>query len=177
MRDDLATIARRCGTDKGDAHSYIPIYEEAFGPIRFRPLVLLEIGIFMGDSLRMWSEYFPNAAIIGVDVNPEYVQHAAPIRFCGGILCDVADKAALDLATAGMRFDIVIDDGSHLLEQQLAALEVLMSKMMPGGLYYVEDITRIEDVERFAVWRPTVYDLRDVRGRSDDVLLLVRPGA
>jgi cyclopropane fatty-acyl-phospholipid synthase-like methyltransferase len=36
----------------------------------------LEIGVFKGDSLRTWADYFLNADIIGIDINPNCTEHA-----------------------------------------------------------------------------------------------------
>ena len=56
-------------TDKSSlGHNYSPTYERFFEEFRDKEFSLLEIGIDKGDSLRAWEEYFPNAAINGVDI-------------------------------------------------------------------------------------------------------------
>ena len=49
---------------------YFPIYEKHFGPIRNKPIKILEIGILNGGSLEMWRYYFSEATIVGIDINP-----------------------------------------------------------------------------------------------------------
>ena len=49
---------------------YFPIYEKHFEPIRNKPIKILEIGILNGGSLEMWRYYFPEATIVGIDINP-----------------------------------------------------------------------------------------------------------
>lgn len=41
---------------------------------------------------------------------------------------------------SGGKFDIIIDDGGHLYNQQKATFEVLWETLSPGGLYYMEDL-------------------------------------
>ena len=70
----LQEIGLKTGTDKS-AHtykniSYLDIYERYFNKIKNDVKVFVEIGIFNGKSLKMWKEYFPNAIIYGIDINP-----------------------------------------------------------------------------------------------------------
>ena len=56
-------------TDKGTRHSYIPIYEELFPSENRKDIKnVLEIGIAWGGSIKLWSDYFPNAKICGIDI-------------------------------------------------------------------------------------------------------------
>ena len=55
----LEEIALHTGTDKNaTGHNYASIYAELFAPYRHAPARVLEIGVWEGASLRMWSEYF-----------------------------------------------------------------------------------------------------------------------
>jgi hypothetical protein len=57
------------GTDKGSTtHGYPRHYDRILGHLRHEPITLLEIGIFPGASLRMWSRYFDVATIVGADI-------------------------------------------------------------------------------------------------------------
>ena len=38
------------------------------------------------------------------------------------------------------RIDILIDDGGHLVEQQIVTLEEMLPRLAPGGIYLCEDI-------------------------------------
>lgn len=67
---ELEAIGKETGTDKcSDAHDYLRKYEFFLRRFREQPMTLLELGVFHGDSLRMWSCYFPKAHIVGVDIN------------------------------------------------------------------------------------------------------------
>ena len=57
-------------SDKGYPHTYVPVYEELFKPLRESITSVLEIGIAQGGSLALWNEYFYNAKLIyGIDFN------------------------------------------------------------------------------------------------------------
>ena len=56
-------------TDKDTTHCYIEqFYESAFEPYRSKKISILEIGISLGASLKLWKEYFKNSIhVIGID--------------------------------------------------------------------------------------------------------------
>ena len=51
--------------------NYFEIYESYFKKFQRKNIRLLEIGVQYGGSLKMWNEYFPNAKIFGIDINPD----------------------------------------------------------------------------------------------------------
>ena len=62
------------GSDKLVVHNYPVAYEEMFEPIRNKVQNVLEVGVAGGWSLKIWEEYFPNATIHGVDIDPDTFQ-------------------------------------------------------------------------------------------------------
>ena len=77
-------------------------------------------------------------------------------------------------------FDYVIDDGSHNVDDQKSSFMLLWDRLLPNAKYFIEDIVSIEVAEDLAafVWaftgfQPIIYDLRHVKGRYDDILLMV----
>ena len=74
-------------------------------------------------------------------------------------------------------FDVIIDDGSHKLHHQTEAFKLLFPRLNPGGVYIIEDILNFErDRKTYAALHPSfkALDLRHVKGRGDDVLLIYR---
>jgi len=65
----LEVLASRHGTDKGSVHSYAKVYEKMFSKWKDKPLALLEIGVYHCESMRMWLDYFPNAEVVGMDID------------------------------------------------------------------------------------------------------------
>jgi hypothetical protein len=117
------TIFLKYNTDKILHDKYFPAYEELFLPLRKKINLLFEIGVGHGGSIRGFRDYFPNAQIVGFEINPE--------RQFG------TDRAAVELGDAtNEKFikemldkygdpDIVIDDGSHESKDIKASFRLL----------------------------------------------------
>ena len=118
---------------------YFEVYERYFARYRGTDVHVVEIGVYQGGSLQMWKSYFGDRAhIYGVDVHPD----------CRGFeeervrvfLGDQGDRAFLRrLAGEIPRIDILIDDGGHRMEQQIATFETLFPHVAPDGVYLCED--------------------------------------
>lgn len=174
--------------DKGDVHSYIEVYESLFAPYRRPGTTLLEIGLFHGASMRMFEGYFAEGDVWGIDASDQPHGGMANLRpmIAEGthniIIGDATDPCSLsDWDSPGMpplSFDIIIDDAAHNLSQQLALYAAHRRRLRPGGLYIIEDIENLDrDRAIFAAIDPSrrveILDRRHVKGRFDDVLLVV----
>ena len=142
--NNLQKIGECTGSDKVYGHNYIPIYQDYFKTIRKDKLKFLEIGIggyedpnAGGESLHMWSEYFPNSQIIGADLFEKDLKLPKNIKT---ILLDQSDEG--QIAEVGRKygpFDIIIDDGSHDSSHIIKTFNTLFKNMNNNGLYFVED--------------------------------------
>jgi hypothetical protein len=121
-------------------HHYFEIYHRHFERFRGRAPVVVEIGVFHGGSLQMWRDYFGKGAqIVGVDVNPECRMLAGESMTV--VIGDQADRRFLaELRGRFPRIDILIDDGGHTMEQQIATFEELYPHVQPNGVYLCEDL-------------------------------------
>jgi tetratricopeptide (TPR) repeat protein len=126
------------GTDKSSlGHGYLQYYEEFLRPIRHERFVLVEIGIFGGASLRCWKSYFPNAQIIGIDIDANCKRHEEErIRIEIG---SQDDPEFIDKVVQKERPLVVIDDGSHRAHHMIATFERIFPALLPGGYYIFED--------------------------------------
>ena len=119
---------------------YFPVYERHLGKFRGQEVHILEIGVYSGGSMQMWKQYFGDKAhIYGVDIEPvcrQYEDEQTKI-FIG----DQADTNFWnDVLAQVPRIDIVVDDGGHQTDQQIATLEALLPHIQPGGVFICEDI-------------------------------------
>jgi demethylmacrocin O-methyltransferase len=150
LRGNLDLLARVYGTDKSSRlHNYTRHYAEHLKPIRHEVRSVLEIGIgglssrhgydteAGGMSLRMWQDFFPNARIVGMDIERKVVT-GERISVEQGSQDDPVFLA--DLAARYGPFDIVIDDGSHIGRHVRASLDALFDHVKPGGFYVIEDL-------------------------------------
>ena len=154
-------------TDKGTAHSYIPFYEEVLKPYyEAQPINLLEIGIGNGQSLMLWRSYFSHRAshIFGIDKNQ------ADERVHGDwfeIIEDATNPKAYEWLPA---MDIIIDDGSHYVEEIIKTFLLAKHLLKSNGIYIIEDIqddTVIKEIESVAYFQ--IVDRRKY-GQYDDRL-------
>jgi len=102
------------------------------------PKFLFEIGVYKGDSLRVWQDFFPHCKIVGLDINEEAKVLAPEFEVYVG---NQRDTKLLDkiFSTHGLP-DIIIDDGGHTRSQQITSLAHIFPKMSPDSLYIIEDM-------------------------------------
>ena len=135
----LDELGIRSVTDKCSLfHDYLSKYERLFAPFRDTPFTLLEIGVFDGGSLRLWEDYFPRAAIVGVDIRTECKQHEGGRRVVE--IASQADLAAMSAIGQKYQPAIIIDDGSHQADHILISFQALYPTLRDGGIYIVEDL-------------------------------------
>ena|SRR5271165_3778488 len=173
----------RSGCDKGTVHSYIETYSEIFSPFRTSAKRVLEIGLMSGNSLRMWEEYFERSQVFGVDLCDTPHNGMADLRplIAEGNhrvhLFDATSKDQVEEHFADLKFDVIIDDASHYLPHQIAIYENLKSHVAPGGIYVIEDVENFErdGASLLALSdRSKVIDLRAIKNRYDDVLVVIQ---
>ncbi len=131
----LHKLGKQHNTDKSYLHGYLDYYQGHLQTIKDKKIRFLEVGIHMGDSLRMWEEYFQNGEIIGADIDDKSDVDG------GRIKTYKVDQTKPDqLRSIPGNFDVIVDDGGHTMEQQQVTLSVLMDKLNSGGTYILEDL-------------------------------------
>ena len=118
---------------------HFPIYDSYFEEIQNKPLRLLEIGVAWGGSLFTWQQYFPYAFITGIDTNPECQKFEKEnIKVFIGDQADSTFLKQVNQQTGP--FDIIVDDGGHMMNQQITSFKTLFPLLNDGGFYVIEDI-------------------------------------
>lgn len=122
---------------------YSTHYEKFFKPLRDKPIRLLEIGVKEGQSLKFWRKYFhnPKTEIFGIEINPEPLKGFSEENtkiFYGS----QSDEAFLQRVVDEIKeVDIIIDDGSHQIQDQITSFEFLFKQVLaPTGIYVIEDL-------------------------------------
>lgn len=170
--------------DKNSVHSYLPIYEEILAPYRHTAKNMLEIGLMSGESLRMWTEYF-DGKVYGIDCIETPIDGLADLRpiIAEGqhniVIGDATSEEVIEKHFSGIKWDIVIDDGSHQIEHQLKTIEIFKNRMNKGGMIIIEDIQDIDrDIHVFRViggmMAAEIIDRRHIKSRYDDVLAVIK---
>jgi len=166
---ELEEIGKKHGTDKGTIHSYLKIYEEKFEKWKNSSISLLELGVQKGCSCKMWLEYFKEANIIGIDIKalPVNIQNQ---RFTMHV-CNVINAK---LSIPENSLDIIIDDASHKIEQQLFCLRYFWKYLKPEGYYFIEDVQSQESLPQFQGMGEVTNHVLLKNGRYDDILVEIR---
>lgn len=139
----LTEIANKHNTDKGtvayEAHGYTEEYEK-YIPDKGE-FILLEIGIWHGDSLRMWNEYNSDMSAHGLDIDYNCLKwvdtYLHPFVHIGNATNSLFIDKVLSISG---KPDFIIDDGSHKYEDILASFKLLYPKLKKGGYYFIEDL-------------------------------------
>jgi hypothetical protein len=130
------------GTLRNAGHSYTYFYDKLFSPLRDKPILMLEIGVSGGGSLKMWYEYFPNATIIALDINDE--KELSNDRVYVYQLDQSNETELVNFVNQCNKnkyeFDIIIDDGSHHMYDQQITLGYLFPVLKSKGIYIIEDL-------------------------------------
>lgn len=155
VSDSLGAALRQCGSDKSTVHDYHKLYAKLLGERRGDSLTIVEVGIgsidpailsnmgpngVPGGSLRGFEAVFPQAAIIGADIDETILFQTERIA-C--VWCDQTSEdgfTKIDGLLAGRRIDLLIDDGLHALDANLRTLRYGLSRLATGGVIVIEDI-------------------------------------
>jgi hypothetical protein len=140
--EPLPQIFDRYRSDKNTSfHNYCRQYDRLVQEYRGKPIRLLEIGIFKGESLKIWREVFPNAStIVGVDITPGCKEYEDISRNIFVQIGNATNPEIIQLLQSQYGpFDIIIDDGSHVNRDVIQSFELLFPLLNNNGLYIIED--------------------------------------
>lgn len=140
MRSKELNLNKYDDTDK-IANKMFDYYDKVLEPWVDREVKVLELGVYKGDSLLLWSDYFSKGTIVGIDVKlaknfipGERVQVYEGSQGDTEFLSEVANKVAPE------GFDIIIDDASHIgILTKKSFWHLFENHLKPGGLYAIED--------------------------------------
>lgn len=203
----LGQLCDLYGSDKGTnnfeqhpfdwwPHRYTDFYEILFHSIRKDVRNVLECGIGTsnaaypanmgrgakpGASLRVWRDYFPDAMIYGVDIDPEVLFFEERIST---FFMDQTNPDSVAAALASFlpgTFDLIIDDGLHTFEANLNLFNNSKFLMSNRGLYVIEDVTPsnmkklLSTISAYDEFESTPIIFHE-KGRSQELnsLLLIR---
>ncbi len=141
----LDYLFKKYETDKSNAsHGFTKYYTNHLNKLKNRRLNFLEIGSATGGSAAAFVHYFDKSNVFCLDVNLTLVKYKSDkINFFGldssnskmlyKFLKNVEEKFSVK------KFDVIIDDGSHILSDQLFSINYFFKYLKKGGYYIIED--------------------------------------
>lgn len=143
----------RYGSDKNTHHSYGPLYDTLF-PEPERVRAVLEVGIACGGGILAFREIFPNAVVVGFDKEPCHHarvgstdNHIYPITPRPERLeihqGDMRNRADLLRAVNGRQFDLIVEDATHVIDDNLRTLFWLWPFLAREGIYIIEEFDNV----------------------------------
>jgi precorrin-6B methylase 2 len=161
-------------------HSYIDnFYNEEFKKYKNKNISLCEIGIDTGGSIAIWSKYFPDSNIIGIDNNTSRLKDEYKSYNFDNVRYIIDNAYDSDLVKSLPNFDIIIDDGPHTFESQKEFIQLYSSKLNPGGVMIIEDVKSIDYIEEFNKilmpgYTSEFIDLTVTDNLYDSILYIIR---
>jgi hypothetical protein len=165
-KTELCKLFYKYGSDKCPQifHSYSEKYYEIVKDHKFNFENVLEIGIGtneimkpivgesyqIGSSLRAWRDFFVNAEVFGLDIdktvlfNCERISTFYTDQSNGESLLWTIGEIKREMNDDNLKFDLIIDDGSHIISHMTLSFEVLSEFLKPNGIYIIEDIKKNE---------------------------------
>ena len=181
----LVEIADNERTDKNTVHSYLPLYQELLKGKKETAKNVLEVGIYTGGSIKLWSDFFPNATTYGLDIIADYhiwdeLKNKDRIKLYTSYDAYNDGDFNTNFLNKDTRFDFMLDDGPHTLESMKQFIKLYSQVMTDDGILIIEDVQSYDWIEVLKNEVPEhlkkyikVYDLRQNKNRYDDIVFSI----
>jgi hypothetical protein len=179
--EQLEAVFERFGSDKARSHYHLLYGSILSDPVKITDL--LEVGLGTnnpevvshmgkegrpGASLRAFREFLPEATLYGADIDKDILFQEDRIKT---FFVDQTAPQSFELLGASIapEFDLIIDDGLHAPDANIATLTFGLERLKVGGWLVVEDIP----YRALPVWQviatllPNQYESQIIDGRWD----------
>jgi hypothetical protein len=165
----LSILCDLYGSDKGElqkgsqlrrwpAHTYADFYEMLFEQKREAVRSVLECGMGTNDpslvssmgmkgqpgaSLRVWRDYFPQADVVGIDIDRDilFTEDRIQTYYCDQASAQSVTEFKRAASMPAESVDIIIDDGLHEFHAGKTLFENTFDLLKGDGLYIIEDVS------------------------------------
>ena len=181
----LIEIVDNSRTDKNTVHSYLPLYQHLLISKKETAKNVLEVGICNGGSIKLWSDFFTNATVYGLDImsinnvwegiknNKKIILHTSTDAYN-------ANFFITNFLNKNIKFDFMLDDGPHSLESMKTFIKLYSQIMTDDGILIIEDVQSWDWINLLRNEVPEnlrefikVYDLRRYKNRYDDIVFTI----
>lgn len=119
-------------------------------------ILILEIGVQNGFSMRAWCDAYPNADVYGIDIDSNCM--SKDVGRAKIFIGSATNREFLQSVAGTKLFDVIIDDGGHIADQQQIAFDELFKVLVHGGVYIIEDLHVATDASRQSVGYSNTID-------------------
>ena len=182
---NLEEIVDNSRTDINTVHSYLPLYQKLLINKKETAKNVLEIGIYYGGSIKLWSDFFTNANVYGLDImninnvwesiknNEKIILHTSTDAYNNDFFIN-------HFLNKNIRCDFMLDDGPHTLKSMIQFIKLYSQIMTDDGILIIEDVQTWDwiDILKNAVPENLkqfikTYDLRPNKNRYDDIVFTI----
>ena len=159
---ELCEIGKKYNSDRSPhnlnrhRHAYTGIYHFLFHGIRTNKINVAEIGIYKNEGMKLFRDYFYNANLYGYELHQHLIDDAEKdnLRNTKYFPMEVNDPLSIKegLEKCLDKFDIIIDDSSHVFEHQINIISNSYQYLKKGGYLIIEDIyndMKIQDEKNY----------------------------
>jgi hypothetical protein len=189
---ELAALFNQYGSDKSSAHNYHLLYAPLLGPRRNDPLRLLEIGLGTnhpdvvstmgasgkpGASLRAFRDFCSNAQVFGADIDRRVLFEEDRIHTYYVDQTRLGSFHELSANLPDGLFDLVIDDGLHSPNANIATMLFALTILKPSAFFVAEDIfpSSIPVWQVIAALLPESYRPKIIQAKSALLFMVQKP--
>jgi hypothetical protein len=181
----LEQIVDNSRTDKNTVHSYLQLYQNLLVCKKETAKNVLEIGIYNGGSIKLWSDFFINAKVFGLDIMNinnvwDVIKNNENIILYTSIDAYNNDFFDNHFIKQNIKFDFMLDDGPHSLESMKQFIKLYSQLMTDDGILIIEDVQSFDWIDTLKDEVPAhlkqfikVYDLRKNKNRYDDIVFTI----
>lgn len=182
---NLEELADNARTDKNTVHSYLPLYDKLLLKKKETAKNVLEVGIYHGGSIKMWSDFFTNATVYALDIideNNVWDEIKNNDRIVLHTSTDAYNETAFktNFLDKNVKLDFMLDDGPHTLESMVKFIKLYSQIMTEDGILIIEDVQDWSWINILMNETPEhlkqyvkVYDLRSNKHRYDDIVFTI----
>jgi len=181
----LEQLADNTRTDKNTDHSYLPLYQKLLISKKETAKNILEVGIQRGGSIKLWSDFFTNATVFGLDIMDsanlwEGIANKEKIILYTSTDAYNHDFFHTHFLQKNIKCDMMLDDGPHTLDSMKQFIKLYSQIMTNDGILIIEDVQSWDWIDILKNEVPEelkpfikIYDLRLNKNRYDDIVFTI----
>ena len=187
----LKSLVDDTRTDKNTVHSYLDLYETLLSKKKNTAENVLEVGIGdfygrgNGGSIMLWHNYFQNARVHALDIQPinkiwDEIKNKNRIQLYTSTDAYNENTFKENFLDKNIKCDFMLDDGPHTLESMKTFIQLYSQIMTDDSILIIEDVQSMEWIVHLMQVVPRhlkgfieIYDLRGNKGRYDDIVFTI----